>query len=71
MKEAERERTTGKDGREEEKKLGDSSTAFACGKSVGIVRCKVNGPRLACPLDRGERWHRVLLSGFPYTCSFV
>lgn len=27
MKEAERKRTTGKDGREEEKKLGDSSTA--------------------------------------------
>lgn len=43
----------GTGGKKEEKKLDDSSTVFACGKSVGTVRCKVNGPEnlgsgLAC-----------------------
>lgn len=63
--------------REEEKKPGDSSTVFACGKSVGTVRCKVNGPEnpgLVCSLARRRtRWTTApyLLSGFPYASARV
>lgn len=61
--------------REDEKKLGDSSTAFACGKSVGTVRCKVNGPGFGL-LARSPRSAEVndgtvLLSGFPYAPARV
>jgi len=48
----------GASGKKGEKKLRESSSAFACGKSVGTVRCKVNGPEnpLASCYRRCARW---------------
>lgn len=62
------------DGREEEKELRwliDRVRVWEVGRDSQVQSQRTREPGLACPLDRGEWWHRVSLSGFSYARWFA